>query len=325
MASITDVAKLAGVSVSTVSRVLNNNYMVSEKKKTKILEAIKELNYEPNTYSKHAKEERNNIILVVCTNILETALDGIKDAAENFGYDIMVDYIGFKTPKSNALKYLQNGFISGVIFLSVFDYSEDLLKVMNEYPNVQCGEYIKNKFSSSVSIDDENAAYEMTDLIIKSGRKNIAYINFNREFKFSIERELGVKRAIYDNNELIDNFFIKKVDYSFEAGVEVAKELLDMKNKPDAIFCAQDLIAAGVVEHLKEKNIKIPDEIMIVGFDNHEISEMTKPRLTTVAQPFYEMGRESVRALVSIIEYKANTGKKIYLNHEIYIRESANL
>lgn len=325
MANINEVAKLAGVSVATVSRVLNNNYMVSEEKKQKVLDAVKELDYQPNTYAKNLRKSENKMILVVCTIMLEHALEGIKDAAQQAGYDVIVDYIGFRDPKSNALKFLQNGLVGGVIFLNVLHYDDELARVMKEYPNVMCGEFISRSKSTSVSIDDEKAAYEMTDYLIKQGREKIAYLGLAEDFKFSIDRERGYKRALFDNIYEIDNKMIIKGEYSFESGVEGAKKLLELENKPDAIFCSQDMIAAGVIEYLKENNITIPDDIMVAGFDNHEISEMIRPKITTIAQPFYEIGKESARALIAIIKDEDGTGKRIYLNHELYIRESTTL
>lgn len=325
MANINEVAKLAGVSVATVSRVLNNNYMVSDEKKQKVLEAVKELDYQPNTYAKNLRQSENKMILVVCTIMMEHALDGIKDAAQQAGYDVIVDYIGFRDPKSNALKFLQSGLVGGVIFLNVLHYDDELVRVMKEYPNVMCGEFISRSNSTSVSIDDEKASYEMTDYLIKQNKKRIAFIGLADEFKFAIDRERGYKRALFDNEFQIDSKLIIKGEYSFESGIEAARKLLELENRPDAVFCAQDMIAAGVIEHFKENNINVPKDIIVAGFDNHEFSEMIRPRITTVAQPFYEIGRESARALISIIRNEDNTGKRIYLNHELYIRESTNI
>ncbi|MBN1468413.1 MAG: LacI family DNA-binding transcriptional regulator [Fusobacteriaceae bacterium] len=322
MANINEVAKLAGVSVATVSRVLNNNYMVSDEKKQKVLEAVKELDYQPNTYAKNLRQSENKMILVVCTIMMEQALDGIKDAAQQAGYDVIFDYLGFRDPKSNALKFLQSGLVGGVIFLNVFHYDDELARVMKEYPNVMCGEFISKSNSTSVSIDDEKAAYEMTDYLIKQNKKRIAFIGLSDDFKFAVDRERGYKRALFDNEYQLDNKLILKGEYSFETGVEAAKKLVELENKPDAIFCAQDMIAAGVIEHLKENNINVPNDIIVAGFDNHEISEMIRPKITTVAQPFYEMGKESAKALISLIKDEDTIGKRIYLNHELFIRES---
>ncbi len=148
----------------------------------------------------------------------------------------------------------------------------------------------------------------MTDYLIKQNKKRVAFIGLADEFKFAIDRERGYKRALFDNEYQIDSKLIIRGEYSFETGVEAAKKLLELENKPDAIFCAQDMIAAGVIEHLKENNINVPKDIIVAGFDNHEISEMIRPKITTVAQPFYEIGRESTRALISIIKDEDGTG-----------------
>jgi len=325
MANINEVAKLAGVSVATVSRVLNNNYMVSDEKKQKVLDAVKELDYQPNTYAKNLRQSENKMILVVCTIMMEEALDGIKDAVQQAGYDIIIDYIGFRDPKSNALKFLQSGLVGGVIFLNLLHFDDELARVMKEYPNVMCGEFLTKNPSTSVSIDDEKAAYEMTDYLIKQNKKNIAFVGLSGEFKFATDRERGYKRALFDHEYSIDNKLIVKGEYSFESGIDAARKLMDSENKPDAIFCIQDKIAAGVIEYLKENNINVPKDIIVAGFDNHEISEMIRPKITTVAQPFYEMGKESARALISIIKDEDHTGKRIYLNHELCVKESTEI
>ncbi|MBN1467849.1 MAG: LacI family DNA-binding transcriptional regulator [Fusobacteriaceae bacterium] len=324
MASINDVAKLAGVSITTVSRVLNNTSLVSENAKSRVFKAVEELGFQLTVYNKLQDKSKNKAILVVTSILNDIVLEGMRDMGNKLGYDIMIEYLGIGCSDSNSLKYVKSGFFSGVIFFNIFEFSEEMKSIIDKYPNIQCGESINNKNSMLISIDNRRAAYDATSYLISKNCKKIAYIGLKSEssFSFSSEREKGYREALFDNNLEIDSSLIFRMNFDIISKNKIIDDIVHSFNKVDAIFCEMDLIAISVVEQLHENNFKIPEDIMVMGFDDNIFAQVIRPKLTTIAQPFYELGKECIQNLVFLINQELNPGKKLYLNHELIIRES---
>lgn len=326
MVKIEDVASLAGVSVATVSRVLNNNYMVSKEKRDKVLEAVKALNYQPNALGRNLRRTETKMILVVCTAVIDEAMNGIQDVAKEMGYDVIISYSDKRDSKS-SVKFLENGLVGGVIFLNMLLKNDDMYNICKQYPVVQCGEYIDIPNSYLVSINDQKAAYEVVSHLIQQGKKRIGFVacdGYDGSPNFSKERERGYRQALADHGiEYITELRLSG-DNTFESGAIAAKHYFGLENRPDAVFCVLDNIAFGCLNALKNFGVSIPDDIAIAGFDNLEISEASEPPLTTVAQPFYEIGRETMKMLVSLIKGEITLGRQLFLNHQLIIRGSTS-
>lgn len=325
MATINDVAKLAGVSITTVSRVLNNSSIVSKNSKARVLKAVDELGFQLTIYNKIQDKSKNKVILVITSFLNEFALEGMKDMGNKLGYDIMIEYLGMGCSDSNSLKHVKNGFFSGVILYDLFEFSEDVRVIINEYPNVQYGEFLESKNSMLISIDNRRAAYDATNYLISRGCKKIAYIGLTFDdlpLSFSSEREKGYREAMFDNDLEVDSSLIFRMKFNIISENKIVDDIIHSLNKVDAIFCEMDLIAISIIEQLHDHGFKIPEDIMVMGFDDNIFAQVIRPKLTTVAQPFYELGKECVQNLVSLINQELNPGKKLYLNHELVIRDS---
>jgi LacI family transcriptional regulator, repressor for deo operon, udp, cdd, tsx, nupC, and nupG len=325
MSTIEEVAALANVSIATVSRVLNNNYMVSQGKKDRVLEAVKTLNYQPNAFGRNLRRSETMMVLVVCSSVINDAMTGIQDVAKELGYDVILSYADNKRNGTNSIKFLENGLVDGVIFLNMHFKDEELINISKQYPVVQCGEYVDIPDSFLVSTNDEKAAYQMTSHLIQLGKKRIgfiAYEGFGTTLHFSREREKGYKLALADNGITYDPELRMIGDNSYESGIEAAKQFLSMKDRPDAVFCTQDNMAVGCINTFKDAGVSVPEDIAVSGFDNVEIAEICIPPLTTISQSFYEIGRETMRLLVCLIKGKITIGRQVFINHQMIIRGS---
>lgn len=328
MATIEDVAKLAGVSVATVSRVLNNSDIVSKEKKEKVLEVASQLNYQPNISGRNLRRSEAKMVLVVCAFVLDDVLLGIQDAAKRLGYDVIVSCTGGIQDVSDSLKFLQNGMVDGVIFMNMIFKAEELSGINKQYPVVQCCEYIDMSNSYFVATNDEKAAYDMVCHLIEQGKKKIAFVAYdgdpNQGTSFSNERERGYRRALIEHGLMANPLYRFSGDICVATGVEIAELCLKMEDRPDAIFCVQDMIAIGCQNALKKAGVKIPEEIAIAGFDNLEICEICDPPLTTIGQPFYEIGKETMNMLVMLIKGEIAVGRRVLIDHKLIVRGSTD-
>lgn len=333
MATIQDVARLSGVSAATVSRVLNNNYKVSAEARKAVLDAIKQLDYRPNIVGRNLSRSKNRTILVVSGVIDDSMLRGAASTTKELGYDLILSYAPLNsTSDKDALKYFENGLAGGMLFINFFTGDKRKIELCRSYPVVQCGDYLDIPESYSVSIDDELACYEMTDMLIKDGHERFAFIGHhsraNHTMRYSMNREHGFKRALVDAGIPASRQAVYQFNWntnSYDGAAELAKRWLALPKykRPDAVVCVNDMTALGFVNTLLRAGIQIPREVAVTGFDNRR-SNTSFPQITTVAQPFFEMGAESIRMLVGIMNGEKPENKRIFLEHSIIVRGSSD-
>ena len=329
MVTIRDVAKLAGVSSATVSRVLNNNYAVSDERREKVMRAVEELGYRPNIIGRNLSRNENRTILVVSSHIDSHMMRGAYYAATALGYDLILSFApdGYT---EDALKYYENGLAGGIILINFNESDEQIVNICKKYPVVQCAEYIDFPGSCHVSIDDTQATCQMTEMLIKRGRKRLAFMAPGNSRQgitvgYAEQREKGFREALRRHNIVPNPDFIARLHpNSYEAGAKQMRSWLTLppEERPDAVVCAQDLLGAACVSVITHAGIDVPRQIAVTGYDNLMYSGMCIPKLTTVAQPFYEMGAESVRMLVKRMAGAENFERTVYLHHDIILRGS---
>ncbi len=331
MATIQDVAKLAGVSTATVSRVLNENYKVSDKRRQLVLDAVRELGYRPNIIGRNLSRSENRTILVVSSWIDDDMLHGASYAAKELGYDLILSYTTEEDDK-DALKYFENGLAGGIMFINFRGTDSRIAKLGAEYPIVQCAEYVDFPEACLVSIRDDDAIAELTDMLADEGRRRFAFIGPGSRQNYTIHyaeaREQGLRRALQKRGIPLDERFVVRYPTpgsSFEAAERTADEWLALpaEERPDAIICASDTIALACMNRLIRGGMSIPRDAAITGFDNRR-AVYANPKLTTVDQPFFEMGAECVRMLVNIMSGKEVEEKRIFLDHKIIVRGSTD-
>ncbi|MFV9568200.1 LacI family DNA-binding transcriptional regulator [Thermoanaerobacter mathranii] len=327
MANIREVAKRAGVSVATVSRVLNGSDSVSEETKERVLKAIKELNYHPNLLGRNLRRAETRMILALMPNVSNPfyarVVKGIEDVAHKNGYNVMLCNTDSDINREKAyLELLKNRLADGVIFMAPVMSKEELTLIGQNYPVIQCCEYIEGAGVSYVSIDNFSAAYKAVRHLIGLGHKRIGMISCENELVSTKQREAGYRKALEDSGLEFDEKLMKYGDYSFKSGVRAAKQLLAMEERPTAIFAISDIMAIGAIRAIKEEGLKVPEDIAVVGFDDISFASMYDPMLTTISQPKYDLGCVAMELLIKHISGKLEEPQRIFLEHELIIRES---
>lgn len=327
MVTIQDVAQLAGVSVATVSRVLNNSSSVAQKTRETVLDAIKKLNYQPNLLGRNLRRMETRMILVLLPNIsnpfYSRLVKGMEDVAHKNGYNVML--CNTDSDKSREIMYLEllkNKLSDGVIFMAPELSKEELSAIGKDYPVVQCCEYKEGASVSHVSIDNFQAAYRAVKHLLGLGHKKIGLISCQNSFVSTIRREEGYKRALEEAGIAVEKELVKYGDYGFKSGLRAAKEMFSMKEKPTAIFSISDVMAIGVLKAAVESGLSIPDDIAVAGFDNISFASMYDPPLTTVSQPKYDLGCEAMDLLLKLIKGELKEPRDVFLEHNLIIRES---
>lgn len=330
MVTIADVAKEAGVSLSTASRALNNSVVVSQEKKDRVAEAVKKLGYRPIRISTARRAQQSKIILVITAMLHNEMLDSIRKTAGEMGYQTVVAFVGEAQDDGyrNALeivKMLPANLLCGLIFVHNQCWEKNLWAEFCSYPLVQVGESQPMSPKLSVTIDDHEAAYDMTQYLLRKGYRDIVYVSSGDQTQYSYcrPRQAGFEDAMADAGLPVGPESIMRADYVLDGGTDVAQRLLKMKKLPDAVFCSSDYMALGCIAELQKNGVKVPEEIAVSGFDNIEASEYCQPRLTTVGQPYEEMGAEAVRLLDMLYSGVIASGRRVIASHVILERESA--
>lgn len=326
--NIKDVAKKAGVSISTVSRVVNESKVVKAETQRRVMEAIEELGYKPNAIARSLKIKNTKTIGIMIPDISNQfypeVVRGVEDIANMYKYNIFLcntDRDGEK--ELQYFDVLAEKQVDGIVLMGN-EVSEELynrIKLLN-IPVVLIGaDYMD---IPSVTIDHEKAGKAMVKYLIKKGHSSIGLITGKfTDPAYGVARLEGYKSALEEENIEFLSQYVVEGDLRYKSGYEGAKKLLDLKNSPTAIFAATDEMAIGVLRAAQEMQIRIPEELTVVGFDNLDISDKIYPALTTVAQPMYELGAIGMRVLTKILNDDALESEKIILNYSIIERESS--
>lgn len=327
MATIQDVAKKAGVSVATVSRVLNDSPAVSHEAKEKVMNAIKELNYHPNLLGRNLRRMETKMILALLPNVSNPfyarIVKGIEDVGHKNGYNVMLCNTDSDIKRERIyLELLKNKLSDGVIFMAPEMDKDELTLIGQNYPVVQCCEYKEGARVSHVSIDNFAAAYKAVKHLTGLGHRRIGMISSDKNFLSVKQREAGYKKALQDEGIEFDENLVKYGDYGFKSGLRAAKQLLSMNLRPTAIFAISDIMAIGAIRAAKEAGLKVPEDVAVVGFDNISFASMYDPMLTTISQPKYDLGCVAMELLLKHINGKLSEPQNIILEHELIIRES---
>lgn len=331
MASMKEVAKRAGVSIATVSRVLNNNSNVNEATRVKIQKAIKDLKYQPSRVAKRLRSKgiSGNLLGVLIPDIENPfyvdVLRGIEEVAYQNNYAIiMCNFSQDEKKEKLYLDILQSEAIDGLIAAPAREDDPQLKKMVKEGFNVVCVDRgLNDSEVDVVLIDNEKGAYQAVEHLVKSGYKRIAYIAGLPTIPSSQSREKGYREALITNGIEIDEQLIRYGNSKHESGVKLCEELLNLPMPPDAIFTGNNLITLGALETIHRKGLKIPQEIAILGFDDMYWSNSLNPPLTAVKQPATEIGKRACELLIQRINDPTRPAIRMVLKAELMKRSSA--
>jgi LacI family transcriptional regulator, repressor for deo operon, udp, cdd, tsx, nupC, and nupG len=328
MANIQQVAKQAGVSVATVSRVLNGQNTVSAKTKIRVEEAIKKLNYEPSLLGRNLRTSESRLLLILIPTISNPfyleIIKGIEQVAISQNYNILLCETDSNPQKENIyFDLVRKKMADGIITMDPAVNVETLKKLAENYAVIQCSEYEECTGIPYVTIDNEEASYRAVKHLIQIGHHKIALMNADEKYLFARQRKMGYKRALEENGITLRNeYIISTSNLGFENGQYAMKKILNLQDRPTAVFAVSDLLAIGALKEINIAGLHVPNDIAVVGFDKIDFSNMTNPTLTTIAQPMRKMGNVAARMLIEKI--KGEEVESIILDHELVIRESTS-
>lgn len=338
--NIKDVAKKAGVSISTVSRVINSSKKVSTELKVKVEQAIEDLGYSTNTIARGLKVSRTREVAVVITEIrrifFTKILEGINQEADKNGYQIFVLETHDSLEKEMELvSRIAARWMDGIIIASsaygtsrkTRNYIEQLgsLQKRGERIPVVSLEYdLGHPNINAVVVDHEKAAYDaVCHLIHDAGRKKIIHVTLPAGHYMGEQRVKGYRRAIIENGLEFPDEAVIEGDYTTYSGYKAVMESLEKGNKFDAVFCANDQMAVGAIKACEEYGLRVPQDVAVMGNDDIFVSSLLKPSLSTIHVPRGRMGIHAMKRLVELIENKdAPKNRIITLDTEIIPRES---
>ena len=325
--TIKDVAREAGVSVATVSRVLNGNCNVSEQSAKKVNETISRLHYSPNFLGRNLRKRETNVIMCIMPtsehSLYSKILMGMQSYGEKVGYDIIACVTnGTLQTEKRQMKMLYNRTVDGVVLLGT-QYKADEINELAESFNVAlCCEAINGADVLTVAVDDRKASYDAVTALIKKGYRKIAFIGTKYNVVSSTEREKGYELALKDAGIEIDSAYIYKETYEYDCGARAFDYFFTLEEKPDAIFAVSDILAISVIHRAYQKGFIAGKDFAVMGFDNISTDEMMIPTVSTVDQPCKEMGELVISKLIDNINSDVKDKNYYTVDHKVILRQS---
>ncbi len=325
--TIKDIAKLAGVSHTTVSRALNDSPLISEDTKKRITSIAKELNYTPNYNAKSLVLDRSYNIGLFFSTIHE-------GTSSNFFYEVVRGVNGIVHKEFNLIVSGIDDYINfhsinkkhfdGIIVMSQSTKDDSFIYNILEksIPLVVLNREIQAAPITNILSDDQKGAYKAVEHLIQRGHKKIAIIEGKKGFKSTQERKEGFLQALIRYNIPMNKDFIVEGKYDLESGYRAMQQILNLSSIPTAVFCSNDDMAVGAMKAIAERGLKIPENISLMGFDDNVFSSFLSPALTTVKRPIEEISKEGAKKLLELIGGKQIEREIIYMNTELQLRES---
>lgn len=302
--TIKDIASMAGVSISTVSRAINNSGPVNEKTRSKILKIIEQTKFTPNGLARGLRTSTKTIGLLIpdITNLFFIELvKGIEHVLDQKNYSALLFNTDWDSKKENHyLNLMEERRVEGVIFMATFlSYSTLQLLPEKDIRVVSIQNGVKG--IDSIFTKDGEGAFEATEHLINLGHKRIAFVGFKNITDCMNNRLKGYEYALKKHGIPVDQTYQLFCEPRGDYGYEIAQELFRLPQLPTAVLAISDHMAAGIFRAFEEKGIKVPDDISVIGFDNTHLCQWLSPKLTTVAQPIFEMGKAAASLLLERI------------------------
>jgi len=299
-----DVATFAGVSISTVSRVLNKHYRVDEGTRKKVEEAISAINYRPNLMAQGLRSKVSNIIGLVVPHLMNESFMYLVNYVEKYarekGYIIVIGNTeGEPGTEERFVDSLLRRHVDGIIFSRVSDKSRILRLIENaKIPAVSIDRIFDQADLAAVTLNNRNAGRIAAEYLIKLGHTEIATVTGPLNIGLSRDRYLGFCEGLAANGVRFDANRLFEGSFYFESGIESVKTLWAAAPYPTAIFAQNDMMAMGAMKELVRRGFRIPQDVSVLGFDNIPASAMIIPSLSTISQPYEEMARWAVDLLI---------------------------
>lgn len=335
MSTINDVAKLAGVSAMTVSRVINNSGYIGRETRSRVEAAIAELAYVPNAVGRQLRSKRTKMLALVLSDIMNpfftTIARGVEDVARVQGFSVMFcNTDESEREEAQYLLMLVERQVDGVLLVPASSSGKSLRMLLShKMPVVVLDRRIQSRLVDSVRSDSEAGAYTLTQHLIGLGHRRIAVLTGRRSVSTSIDRVAGYCRAMLDAGLELNDDLVRYGEYNYGEynqvdGNRMANEVLAIDPRPTAIFAANNFIAFGAMRSLRDAGLRVPEDISIVAFDDLPVAWLSDPFMTVVDQPAYEIGRRAAELLLSRLDGTiSGPGREVVLPSELIIRRSS--
>lgn len=333
MSTLKEVAKFANVSITTVSRVMNDASKVNPDTKDRVQKAMRKLGYQPSRVAQRLRSTNGRsklfglIIPDIQNQFYSNIVRGIEDVAYGKNYAVILCNSDENPNKERFyLDVLQSESVDGVILPPIHQHSKIVEGLIEAGVPVVCVDRkLVGENVDTVVINNEKGGYVAVKHLIDQGHKRIAILSSSPQFSSFEERQKGYERALSENGIEIDNKLIKEGDpRSSEKARELTKVLLELDNPPTAIFATNNLMTLGLLEAVNETGLKIPSEISIIGFDDMPWAKAISPPLTVVRQPGYEMGRRAAELMFQRVEDPKREPVQIMMESSLIIRKSTS-
>jgi LacI family transcriptional regulator len=327
--TIYDVAREAGVSMATVSRVVNGNPNVKPSTRKKVSEAIERLGYRPNAVARGLASKKTTTVGVIIPDISSVFFAelarGIEDIATMYKYNIILSNSDQNKEKEmHLINILLGKQVDGLIFMGgkISDTHVEEFK-RSPVPVVLAATSDPNNETPSVNIDYKQGVYDAVESLLKKQHNNVAIVTGPLEDPINSEEKfIGYRKAMEDANIEIKQNYIYVGDYTYDSGIEAIQKFMELDDKPTAIFVGTDEMALGVIHGAQDLGYNIPNDIEVIGFDNTRLASMVRPTLTTVVQPMYDIGAVAMRLLTKLMNKETVEEKAVILPHRIQYRNS---
>ncbi len=325
MSNIRDVARLAGVSVATVSRALSNPEKVSDDSLEKVHNAIAQVGYRPNMLARNFRSARAYAVVVLVPDIANPFyslfIRALEDRAQQKGYAVLLgDTRGTPEREMDYIRRVETRLADGIVQLRPSSEKSQ----NNIPPDIPCVNACGCEYTTgpAIRIDNRAAAKTMVNYLISLGHKRIGVISGLKDNPHAIDRLEGYKEALAEAGIPFEKDLIAEGDFTMWSGLNAAFQFCNMKVRPTAVFSMNDEMAIGAMQTLKNQGIRIPEDMSVTGFDDIAYSKYSDPSLTTISQPAEEMGKMAMDMLLKVIEGEPLSQRECVLPTEFIIRKS---
>jgi LacI family transcriptional regulator len=335
MATIKDVAKVAGVSVTTVSRALNNYSDVNIDTKRMITEVAKKLNYVPNRAAQNLVKQKNKSLAIILSglekeggkdNIVYRLLSGMYEYADSIDYEVVLYTTNSAHQKEKSyMDFCREHNICGAVLNGIRLDDPYLKEILDsDFPCVLVDVDMDGQHISCITIHNEQAAQAAVELLIEHNHRHIGMINGRKEADVAIKRKMGYKNALKKHGIKYKSHYVTYADFLENEAFNKTTQLLVENPEITALFCASDMMALGAINAARALGKRIPEDLSVIGFDDIPFAKYLNPPLATVCQDFYVMGYFAAKQLVDMIEER-EVDKKIYIEYKVLARNTISM
>lgn len=325
---LSEIAKAAGVSIPTASRALtNSSHPMTADTRDRILAVARELGYQPNLVARSLRTDRTNTVGLIVENILSPFIPpiirGIEDIIKPAGYfSTIINSDWNPDIEDEAINDLNNRKIDGIIFVETWHRSARTIREKTDKPFVFVHRLFHSEMENTIRVDEIYGARLATGHLARLGHQKIAYINGPMDWDASKKRLKGYREELRAWKIPCRQEFVCHGDWEVAGGYNATQAMLQLPDRPTAIFAANDLMALGAVYAIQEAGLRVPEDIAVVGYDNRNFAGIVRPALTTVTLPAEAMGQEAARLMLDLILHQKSKEKGVEVQGKLIVRQS---